>query len=199
VAYLSYSTEITFLLLAFLTPDPRPLTPSFDPRPLTPGLWWIVVGFIFVLGACVGSFLNVVVYRLPRGESLVRPASRCPKCGHSIRWYDNVPIASWIALRGRCRDCRAAISSRYAVVEAIVAFMFVLLAVAGPISSGNPPGEWFEWRGWLLFLLRANLGASALAVVLIFYDGYRVPRILWGLVIVFLLAAILFEFSRISG
>jgi leader peptidase (prepilin peptidase)/N-methyltransferase len=82
-----------------------------------------------VLGACVGSFLNVVVWRLPRGESLVHPRSRCPGCGAGIRWFDNVPVLSWIALRGRCRRCRAAISPRYPLVEALTAALFVLTAL----------------------------------------------------------------------
>ena len=73
------------------------------------------------LGAVVGSFLNVVIARLPRGESVVRPRSRCPRCGAAIAWYDNVPVLSWILLRARCRACRAPISWRYPLVEALAA------------------------------------------------------------------------------
>jgi leader peptidase (prepilin peptidase)/N-methyltransferase len=76
-----------------------------------------VVAWVLVLGAAVGSFLNVVVARLPAGESIVRPRSRCPRCGAAIAWWDNLPIVSWLALRGRCRACRAPISPRYVVVE----------------------------------------------------------------------------------
>ncbi|MEA2232743.1 MAG: leader peptidase (prepilin peptidase) / N-methyltransferase [Solirubrobacteraceae bacterium] len=76
-------------------------------------------------GLLVGSFLNVVAYRLPRGESLVTPGSRCPSCGHPVRPYDNVPVLSWLALRGRCRDCDEPISGRYAIVEATTAALFV--------------------------------------------------------------------------
>jgi leader peptidase (prepilin peptidase) / N-methyltransferase len=76
-------------------------------------------GWAALLGAAVGSFLNVVVARLPRGESLVRPGSRCPRCATPIRWYDNVPILSWLALRARCRACGAPISARYPLVEAL--------------------------------------------------------------------------------
>lgn len=72
-----------------------------------------------------GSFLNVVAYRLPRHESLIRPASRCPKCGTPVRPYDNVPILSWLLLRGHCRNCGAAISVRYPLVEALTAALCV--------------------------------------------------------------------------
>lgn len=75
--------------------------------------------FSFILGAVVGSFLNVCIYRLPAGESVVSPPSRCPSCGTRIRPWDNVPILSWLILRGRCRSCRAKISARYPLVELI--------------------------------------------------------------------------------
>ena len=71
----------------------------------------------FVLGAVVGSFLNVCIVRWPQGASVVRPRSRCPGCGVGIAWYDNIPIVSWVALRGRCRSCGAAIAIRYPLVE----------------------------------------------------------------------------------
>ncbi|MGN6188353.1 MAG: prepilin peptidase [Conexibacter sp.] len=76
-------------------------------------------------GLLVGSFLNVVAWRLPRGESLVAPGSHCPGCGHPVRPYDNVPVLSWLALRGRCRDCRTPISARYPLVEALTAALAV--------------------------------------------------------------------------
>jgi leader peptidase (prepilin peptidase) / N-methyltransferase len=76
-----------------------------------------------VFGAVFGSFLNVVAHRLPRRESVVKPRSRCPACGAQIRPYDNVPVLSWLMLRGRCRDCRAHISPRYPLVEAATALL----------------------------------------------------------------------------
>jgi leader peptidase (prepilin peptidase)/N-methyltransferase len=82
------------------------------------------------LGAAVGSFLNVVIHRLPRGQSLVAPRSRCPACEAPIGPLDNVPILSWIRLRGRCRHCRAAISARYPLVEAITAVAFAAVVLA---------------------------------------------------------------------
>ena len=80
---------------------------------------------IFLLGLAFGSFLNVCIYRLPRHLSVVRPGSACPECQHAIRFYDNVPILSWLFLRGRCRDCKARISPRYLVVELLTGALFL--------------------------------------------------------------------------
>jgi leader peptidase (prepilin peptidase)/N-methyltransferase len=85
---------------------------------------------VALLGASVGSFLNVVIYRLPRGESLVSPGSRCPGCAVAIAPYDNVPLASWLLLRGRCRSCAEPISVRYPLVEGLTALAFVAVALA---------------------------------------------------------------------
>jgi leader peptidase (prepilin peptidase)/N-methyltransferase len=82
------------------------------------------------LGLIIGSFLNVVAYRLPRGESLVKPRSRCTSCGTEVRALDNVPLLSWLALRGRCRHCQAQISARYPIVELVTGVVFALVAVA---------------------------------------------------------------------
>jgi leader peptidase (prepilin peptidase)/N-methyltransferase len=82
-----------------------------------------------VLGLIFGSFLNVVAYRLPRGESLARPASRCPGCNTPIKPYDNVPVLSWLALRGRCRSCKTAIAWRYPLVELATALLLALTVV----------------------------------------------------------------------
>ncbi len=91
------------------------------------------MAFSVALGAVVGSFLNVVIHRVPRGESIVRPASRCPGCGRGIRPLENVPILSWLALRGRCRGCDQAISWRYPAIEGACAVLFgALFAVIGP-------------------------------------------------------------------
>ena len=82
-----------------------------------------------VVGAVVGSFLNVVIHRLPRGESLVHPRSRCPACSRQIAGYDNVPIVSWLVLRGRCRHCGEPISPRYPVVELLTALAFAAVVL----------------------------------------------------------------------
>ncbi|NLT34571.1 MAG: prepilin peptidase [Gaiellales bacterium] len=106
----------------------------------------------FLVGLAVGSFLNVVAYRVPRGESVVTPGSHCPACGHAIRWYDNVPLIGWIRLKGRCRDCGAHISPAYVIVELVTGVLFAAAyAVAGP-----------DWRLLVLWVLLAVLVAVAL-------------------------------------
>jgi leader peptidase (prepilin peptidase) / N-methyltransferase len=85
---------------------------------------------VALLGALIGSFLNVVIHRLPLGESLVSPGSHCPSCGAAVRTRDNVPVLSWLLLRGRCRDCGAAISARYPIVEAVTAVAFAAVVLA---------------------------------------------------------------------
>jgi leader peptidase (prepilin peptidase) / N-methyltransferase len=96
----------------------------------------LAVALVAVLGALVGSFLNVVVYRVPRGESVVSPGSRCPRCHAAIRPWDNVPVLSWLALRGRCRNCGASISARYPLVEALTAVVFAAVALARGVDGG---------------------------------------------------------------
>jgi leader peptidase (prepilin peptidase)/N-methyltransferase len=83
-----------------------------------------------LFGLLIGSFLNVVAWRLPRGESLVRPRSKCPGCSAQLKPYDNVPVLSWLALRGRCRGCGERISARYPVVEAVTAALYVAVVAA---------------------------------------------------------------------
>ena len=86
--------------------------------------FWIT-SLVVLLGACVGSFLNVCIYRLPRRESLMWPGSRCTTCERSLSWYENVPIVSWVVLRGRCRTCRASVSWMYPAVEIVTALTFL--------------------------------------------------------------------------
>jgi leader peptidase (prepilin peptidase) / N-methyltransferase len=88
-------------------------------------LQYYVTIWSLLLGLVIGSFLNVVIYRVPRGESLLRPASHCPGCGTAIRWYDNIPVASWVVLRGRCRSCRMPIAVRYPMVEGMTGVAFL--------------------------------------------------------------------------
>ncbi|MBP1721008.1 MAG: type 4 prepilin-like protein leader peptide processing enzyme, partial [Deltaproteobacteria bacterium] len=80
-------------------------------------LFWKV--FFFIVGAAIGSFLNVCIWRLPQEKSIVFPASHCPQCGHAIRYSDNIPILSYLILKGKCRDCGGRISAQYPLVEAI--------------------------------------------------------------------------------
>jgi leader peptidase (prepilin peptidase)/N-methyltransferase len=89
---------------------------------------WFFAGTSFLVGLVIGSFLNVVIARLPAGVSIVHPGSACPRCGAAIRWYDNVPVLSWLRLRARCRSCGGSISWRYPAVELLTAGLFALAA-----------------------------------------------------------------------
>lgn len=115
---------------------------------MNPDLFPVFAFFAFGLGACVASFLNVVAWRVPRGESVVSPPSHCPKCNAHIKWWQNVPIISWLALRGKCANCRAPISPRYIVVEALggVLFLAVFLLAADQADAmrwmSPPPLVW---------------------------------------------------------
>ena len=132
--------------------------------------------------------MNVVIYRLPAGKSIVRPGSHCPACKHPIRWHDNVPVLSWFLLRGRCRDCAARISFRYPAVEAITAALFVWVGMIEGLSGGaNLPLEPIVATD-VVVLPPLGIGQSAgivtyhllllctlLAAALIEYDGHRPP------------------------
>lgn len=104
--------------------------------------------FSFAMGACVASFLNVVVWRIPRGESVVRPPSHCPKCGASIKWWQNIPVLSWLCLRGRCAGCKAPISPRYVLVEALGGALFL----AAFLKLG-PSFGLFVWWIWISLMI----------------------------------------------
>lgn len=98
---------------------------------------FMVWSFAFVLGALIGSFLNVCIYRWPAEQSVVRPRSHCAGCGSTIQWYDNIPIVSWIVLRGKCRRCGAPISVQYPVIELATALVWTAAAIRfGPSVEG---------------------------------------------------------------
>ena len=112
--------------------------------------------FAFIVGLAFGSFLNVIVYRVPRGLSIVRPKSACPNCGAGIRAYDNIPVVSWILLRGRCRKCRQPIAARYAMVELLTGFLFVAAYYfAAPINSTLE--QWLVIKLCIFFFLLLGL------------------------------------------
>ena len=117
-----------------------------------------------VLGLLIGSFLNVVIWRVPRGESIVSPPSACPACGAAIRPRDNVPVLGWVLLRGRCRDCNAPISARYPLVEAGTGVLFAVLAA--------------EFGLHVELLAYLYLGAVGVALALIDIDVKRLPDVL---------------------
>jgi leader peptidase (prepilin peptidase)/N-methyltransferase len=119
-----------------------------------------------LLGLVVGSFLNVVIHRVPEGLSLWRPGSACPACAHPVRAYDNVPVLSWLVLRGRCRDCRAPISPRYPAVELATAALFVAVGLE------------FGRDGYLAAALA--LAAGGVALFVIDLDRHRLPFAVTG-------------------
>lgn len=121
----------------------------------------LLVPGVAVVGLLIGSFLNVVIWRVPRGESVVRPPSTCTSCASRIRGYDNVPVVSWLVLRGRCRDCGARISARYPVVELASGLAFGLVA-------------WWVGGSWVLPALLV-LAALTITLTLIDLDVQRLP------------------------
>ena len=181
-------------------PDPTGLDPT------SPGFALLAIG-VALMGACVGSFLNVVAWRLPRQESVVLPPSHCPHCGTHLAWFENIPVLGWLALRGRCRHCGAPISPRYPAVELLCAGLWVAVflatpplmgphvapalggssagAAALPSLGGGPIDWWLVAAGWLLASL-------LLPMVLIDLDHLWLPEPLcrWGLVLGLALTAI---------
>jgi leader peptidase (prepilin peptidase)/N-methyltransferase len=125
---------------------------------------WPFVATAAAFGAIVGSFLNVCIYRLPRGASIVWPASACPHCGRGLEWYENIPVLSYLFLRGRCRTCRAPISPRYPIVEALTAAMFGL-------------GWWYFGPGALL-ASRLILGCALIVLFAIDLEHQILPNVI---------------------
>jgi leader peptidase (prepilin peptidase)/N-methyltransferase len=165
----------------------------------------IYILFFFALGSCVGSFLNVVVWRLPRVEhlstdglfrgfarswqALSYPPSHCPKCGNPLKWYDNLPVIGWLKLAGRCRFCKEPISMRYPIVEAITGLLFVLYYIAFFIGGFGPGLEWRTPMGilqyrpaemvitehWPIYLIDMILIGALVAATLIDAELFIIP------------------------
>jgi leader peptidase (prepilin peptidase)/N-methyltransferase len=131
-----------------------------------------------VLGLAIGSFLNVVVYRVPAGKSIANPPSACPNCHAAIRRRDNVPVLSWLLLRGRCRDCGNPISVRYPLVElgTSLAFIGVTLVFGRDLLSAGSPAEVVHDLAVLLAYL--YLAAISIALTLIDLDTHRLPNVI---------------------
>ncbi|MHC4361335.1 MAG: prepilin peptidase, partial [Planctomycetota bacterium] len=135
-------------------------------------LWFI---FIFAFGSCVGSFLNVVIYRLPRDKSLVKPPSSCPACGRHIQFYDNIPLISWLVLGRKCRHCKAAISPRYFVIELLTGVVFVGLFILYFRSDVRSSIGQFRQGGWFVYLLHIILLGSLIAASAIDLELWVIP------------------------
>lgn len=121
----------------------------------------LLVLFTTILGLLIGSFLNVVIYRVPAGKSVVHPGSACPSCEAPIAWFDNIPVLSWVFLRGRCRNCGTAISPRYALIETLTGALFAAAAVH------------FGWDSLLIPILYVL--ATGVALAFIDLDTMRLP------------------------
>lgn len=173
--------------------------------------WFESLQFAYIacLGACVGSFINVVVSRLPNGVSVVRPRSRCPKCLKTLMWYDNIPIISWCLLMAKCRNCKKPIPMRYVLVEVLCAGLFA--ALYAHLGNSWPLLTWLP------------LSAALLAIVFLDIDHWWVPDVitypgmawawltqllpgegglvwgLWGLVPAVLLYVVGVLFEKVTG
>lgn len=151
-------------------------------------VWFLAIlptAFMLTVGACVGSFLNVVAHRLPRGEGLFRPGSRCPMCETPLTWRENFPILGWLWLRGRCRFCRSPVSPEYPMVEAGCALVFAGLFAAWflPSMTGvSPPSAWApEWTRagllatWPMLMLILALLSGLVGMTLIDARTFTIP------------------------
>lgn len=159
--------------------------------------------FAFAFGACIGSLINVLVYRMPRGMNVVTPSSRCPSCGHVLTWRENIPVFGWLFLRGRCRFCKASISPEYPIVEAIVGLVFVGLYVLWYVVP-DYGGDWlgFDWSvikpewaengfalTWPVFITLLVLVSSLIAMTIIDARTFTIPLALaWAPTVLALLA-----------
>ena len=125
---------------------------------------WFIYIALALCGSVIGSFLNVVIHRIPAGESVVSPASACPECDTAIRPYDNIPIVSWLVLHGKCRDCKAPISVRYPLVEVLNALLWV---------------GCYAYFGWSLeFIAFLYLTSAGLALTMIDLAVHRLPNVI---------------------
>lgn len=177
--------------------------PSYTNLILASGVWiWPL--FAFAFGACAGSLINVLVYRLPLGMSVVTPASRCPACSTKLTWRENIPVLGWLLLRGKCRFCKSRISPEYPMVEALVGFIFAGLFIVWYILP--EPAMWLgvdwsairpEWamidsgfdkwprQSWPMFIVLLMLAASLVAMSLVDLKTYTIPlQIPWFATIV---------------
>ena len=148
--------------------------------------------FVFAFGACIGSLINVLVYRLPRGLGVVTPPSRCPACNTRLTWRENIPILGWIILKGRCRTCRARISPEYPIVESIVALLFLGVFVLWyTVPTHRAMWLGFDWavvrpewaangfaRTWPMFVLLMALLSCLVAMTIVDARTFTIPLVL---------------------
>lgn len=159
--------------------------------------YYIIVTYILagLLGLCVGSFLNVVIYRVPNNMNLAKPASHCPKCGYVLRWYDNIPILSYLMLGGKCRSCKEHISIRYTLVEILNMLLWLLsvylfweesivYSVIAMLASTLLVCVFFIDLEHMLIFNRFSISIAVLGIVAMFFDDYTeiIDHILGGVI-----------------
>jgi len=174
----------------------------------------LLLGVVALLGLAVGSFLNVVIHRVPLGQSLIRPGSHCPQCGAAVRNRHNVPVLGWLLLRGRCADCRTRISVRYPLVEAGTAALFVAVAAKFGLSWALPAYLYLAAVAVALALIDVDVKRLPDAIVLPSYAvaaalltpaallGDGLPALLRGLAgaaVLWLLYRVLAQFGGMGG
>ncbi len=137
---------------------------------------WILFIFIFGFGCCIGSFLNVVIYRLPRDKSLVTPPSACPACGRHIHFYDNIPLLSWLFLGRKCRYCKAPISARYFIIELLTGLVFLgLFILYFQFNLRDGLIRPFLGGGWFIYLLHIIMLGAFIAASAIDLEHWIIP------------------------
>ena len=136
---------------------------------------WIWFAFIFAFGCCIGSFLNVVIYRLPRDKSLIMPPSACPACGRGIQFYDNIPLVSWLLLGRKCRYCKASISVRYFVIELLTGLVFLILFILYFRLGFRSGLGSFLAGGWLVYLVFIAMLAALISASAIDLELWLIP------------------------
>jgi len=163
----------------------QPRRPPHEAAPLLEALPMMVVAtvaatWVYVFGSLIGSFLNVVVYRLPRGQSVVTGGSHCPRCTSPIKWHDNLPIVGWLMLDGRCRSCGLPIATRYPLVESACAGLYLAVYFLELVSGGmNIPLRAPDWQHSAPLLLDPRLDLVALCC----YHAFALSVLLvWGLI-----------------
>ncbi len=149
---------------------------------------WLIL--VIAYGACVGSFLNVLIYRLPAGKSLIKPGSHCPHCGHKLVWWENVPVLAWCYLRGKCRKCGRGISIQYPLIEAITAGLFALVYVMYYHAGLRP--EWQDATlagSWPVLVVHLGLVAALIGATMIDARHFIIPlSIPWTISIIAMIA-----------
>ncbi|MBW8003085.1 MAG: prepilin peptidase [Planctomycetes bacterium] len=151
---------------------------------------WIWYTFTFAVGSCIGSFLNVIIYRMPRDKSIVTPPSSCPACGKLIRFYDNIPLISWLILAAKCRYCKAPISPRYFIIELLTGVLFIGMYILYFQQNINSGVSLLRNAGLLIYLVHIILLSALIASSAIDIELWIIPlSICWFATAVGILAS----------